>query len=97
MAAEVDEVSRVVIREAGYEEYAVHRVGHGLGISEHEEPYLRFDNDLVLEEGMVFCVEPGIYVPELGGFRHSDTVVLTREGSRPTTDYPRDLASLTIT
>jgi Xaa-Pro dipeptidase len=95
-AARVDEVARDVLREAGFGEYAIHRAGHGLGISAHEEPYLRFDNDLVLEEGMVYCVEPGIYVPGLGGFRHSDTVVLTSEGSRPITEYPTDLASLTI-
>jgi Xaa-Pro dipeptidase len=95
-AAQVDEVARDVLREAGFGEYAIHRAGHGLGISAHEEPYLRFDNDLVLEEGMVYCVEPGIYVPGLGGFRHSDTVVLTSEGSRPITEYPTDLASLTI-
>ncbi len=49
-------------------------------------PYLRFDNDLVLEEGMSFSIEPGIYIPELGGFRHSDTVILTKGGSRK--DYP---------
>lgn len=95
-AAEVDRVSRDVFREAGFAEYAVHRVGHGLGISAHEEPYLRFDNDLVLEEGMVYTVEPGIYLPGLGGFRHSDTVVLTAQGNRAITEYPRDLASLTM-
>lgn len=95
-AARVDEAARNVLRERGFGRYAIHRVGHGLGISAHEEPYLRFDNDLVLKEGMVYCVEPGIYIPGLGGFRHSDTVVLTSEGSRPITEYPTDLASLTI-
>jgi Xaa-Pro dipeptidase len=93
-AAEVDEAAREVIREAGFAEYAVHRAGHGLGISAHEEPYLRFDSKLVLEEGMVFTVEPGVYVPGVGGFRHSDTVVLTREGSRPVTHHPRGLGAL---
>lgn len=96
-AAEVDEVSRGPIREAGFEAYAIHRVGHGLGISAHEEPYLRFDNDLILAEGMVYSVEPGIYVPALGGFRHSDTVVLTADGSQPITEYPSDLKSLVAT
>lgn len=95
-AAEVDGVSRDVLRKAGFGEYAVHRVGHGLGISPHEEPYLRFDNDLALEEGMVYTIEPGIYILGLGGFRHSDTVVLTAEGNRAITEYPRDLASLTV-
>jgi Xaa-Pro dipeptidase len=94
LASEVDDAARRVVRETGLGEYAVHRTGHGLGISAHEEPYLRFDNDLVLEEGMVFTVEPGIYVPGLGGFRHSDTVVLTQEGSEPITDHPRGLEDL---
>lgn len=95
-AREVDDVSREVIRRAGFAEYSIHRVGHGLGLSTHEEPYLRFDNDLVLEEGMAYSIEPGLYVPGLGGFRHSDTVVLTSDGSRLITEYPRDLESLTI-
>ena len=93
-ASEVDRVARKVIQDAGYGGYAVHRTGHGLGISAHEEPHLRFDNDLILEEGMVFTIEPGFYVPGLGGFRHSDTVVLTGQGSRQITGYPADLASL---
>lgn len=94
-AREVDRVAREVLREAGFVEYAIHRVGHGLGISAHEEPYLRFDSGLVLEEGMVYTIEPGIYVPGLGGFRHSDTVVLTSDGCDPITDFPTDLDSLT--
>ncbi|GGB45790.1 peptidase M24 [Lentibacillus populi] len=93
-AYEVDKIAREVFEKDGYGEYAIHRTGHGIGISAHEKPYLRYDNDLILEEGMVFSVEPGIYVPGLGGFRHSDTVVLTSDGSRLITEYPRDLASL---
>lgn len=96
MAREVDEVARRVIRDAGFGDRAIHRVGHGLGLSTHEEPYLRFDNDLAMEEGMAYSIEPGIYIPGLGGFRHSDTVVLTADGSRLITDYPRDLESLTV-
>lgn len=95
-AAQVDDISREVLRAAGFGEYAIHRVGHGLGISAHEEPYLRFDNELVLEEGMVYTIEPGIYIPGLEGFRHSDTVVLTSQGNRAITKYPADLASLTV-
>ncbi|WP_059172911.1 Xaa-Pro peptidase family protein [Bacillus sp. FJAT-27445] len=67
--------------ENGAEEYVNNRVGRGLGLSEHEEPYLRFDNELILEEGMVYTIEPGIYVQGLGGYRHSDTVILTKTGS----------------
>ena len=92
-ASEVDEASRSVIRESGLAEHSVHRVGHGLGVSAHEEPYLRFDNDLVLREGMVFTIEPGVYISGVGGFRHSDPVVLTAEGSYPITEHPRHLRS----
>ncbi|WP_028784023.1 M24 family metallopeptidase [Thalassobacillus devorans] len=95
-ASEVDQVARDMIQKAGVDQYAVHRVGHGLGISAHEEPYIRFDNDLVLEEGMVFCIEPGIYIPELGGFRHSDTVVLRKNGAEQITSYPKTLNELVL-
>lgn len=93
-AKEVNEAALKVIRDAGLEDYVAHRTGHGIGIGLHEEPYLRFDNDLVLEAGMVFCVEPGIYIPDVGGFRHSDTVVLKEDGTEIITEYPRDLDSL---
>jgi Xaa-Pro dipeptidase len=94
-AAQVDEVSREILVKAGYADYAIHRVGHGIGISDHEEPYLRFDNQLVLQKGMVFTIEPGIFIPQVSGFRHSDTVILTDNGSELVTDYPKDLESLT--
>ncbi|MDN6657192.1 MAG: M24 family metallopeptidase, partial [Staphylococcus simulans] len=55
---------------------------------------LRFDNELELKEGMVFCVEPGIYIPGVGGFRHSDTVILKKEGTEVVTNYPHDLEDL---
>ncbi|WP_325999617.1 M24 family metallopeptidase [Virgibacillus pantothenticus] len=93
-ASEVNEVARVIISEAGLEEYMNHRTGHGIGIGLHEEPSLRFDNELSLKEGMVFCVEPGIYVPEVGGFRHSDTVILTNNGAELITEYPRNIEHL---
>lgn len=93
-AREVDIASYEVFKKAGYGEYVNHRVGHGLGLSEHEEPYLRFDNELVLQEGMVYTIEPGVYVPGLGGYRHSDTVILTKNGSYAITQYPRDIDSL---
>lgn len=94
MAKEVDLASRKVFARAGYEDYANHRIGHGLGLSEHEEPYLRFDNELILQAGMVFSIEPGVYVPGIGGFRHSDTVIITHNGSRLITCYPRELQDL---
>ncbi|WP_271397051.1 M24 family metallopeptidase [Salinicoccus roseus] len=95
-AKAVNQAALDVIKEAGYDDYVSHRTGHGIGIGQHEEPSLRFDNDLVLEAGMVFCVEPGIYIPGVGGFRHSDTVVLTEDGAEIITEYPRDLESMII-
>jgi len=95
-AAEVDRVAREWIEKAGYGEFFIHRTGHGIGISPHEKPYLRFDNDLVLQEGMAFTIEPGIYIPGVGGFRHSDTVILIADGSRLITDYPRDMERLIL-
>ena len=95
-AKEVNQVALDVFKEAGLEEYVVHRTEHGIGIGLHEEPSLRFDNDLVLEAGMVFCVEPGIYIPGVGGFRHSDTVVLEEDKTVLITEYPRDIESLII-
>jgi len=93
-AKDVDMAARKIIQEAGYGEYCVHRTGHGLGLDLHEEPYLRFDSDLILKEGMVFSIEPGIYIPNVAGFRHSDTVLITENGAKVITDYPRELKDL---
>lgn len=95
-AGEADMVSRAIVQESGYGIYSVHRSGHGIGIGLHEEPYLRFDNDLILKKGMAFSIEPGIYIPELGGFRHSDTVILTDNGNIKITDYKRELEDLIL-
>ena len=59
------------------------------GLGRHEEPFLIFDSDLVLEENMVFTVEPGIYIPSIGGFRHSDTLIITKDGYEHTTGFKR--------
>ncbi len=71
-------------------------VGHAIGLRNHEAPFLDAGDHTPVEEGMVFTIEPGVYSSELGGFRHSDTVVVTADGIEILTDYPRDLASLTI-
>jgi Xaa-Pro dipeptidase len=70
--------------------------GHGIGLRNHEAPFLDVGDHTKLEPGMVFTVEPGLYDPAIGGFRHSDTVVVTEDGVEILTDYPRDLESLTI-
>ncbi|MCL6597080.1 MAG: M24 family metallopeptidase, partial [Firmicutes bacterium] len=83
-----------VFREAGVSEYVRHHSGHAIGMEGHESPFFDLGDDTVLRPGMVFSVEPGLYVPGLGGFRHSDTVVVTEDGHERLTLYPRDLDSL---
>jgi Xaa-Pro aminopeptidase len=70
--------------------------GHGIGLRNHEAPFLDVGDHTVLEPGMVFTIEPGLYDSALGGFRHSDTVVVTEDGMEKLTDYPSDLESLSL-
>jgi Xaa-Pro dipeptidase len=92
--ADVDRAAREIIQKAGFGQYFIHRTGHGIGISSHEEPSLRFDELMLAQEGMAFSIEPAVFIPGIGGFRHSDTVILTPQGKKIVTDYPRDLESL---
>jgi len=71
-------------------------VGHGIGLRNHEAPFLDLGDRTVVEPGMVFTIEPGVYKSDVGGFRHSDTVVVTEDGIEILTDYPKDIESLTI-
>ena len=73
-----------------------HHTGHAIGLRYHEGPFLDSGDHTEIRPGMVFTVEPGLYSPELGGFRHSDTVLVTEDGIEILTYYPRDLASLVI-
>jgi Xaa-Pro dipeptidase len=73
-----------------------HHTGHAIGLRYHEGPFLDSGDDTEIRPGMVFTVEPGLYAPNLGGFRHSDTVLVTNDGIEILTYYPRDLASLVI-
>lgn len=84
------------LKKAGYGENLLHRTGHGMGITGHEGPFLAEGYDRELEAGMMISVEPGIYLPGLGGFRHSDTVLITDEGYVKLTDAPDSLEALTI-
>ena len=70
--------------------------GHAIGLRNHEAPFLDVGDETPVEAGMVFTIEPGLYDPEVGGVRHSDTVVVTEDGIEILTDYPRDLESLTL-
>lgn len=77
-AGEIDYAARSVIEKAGYGEYFNHRLGHGLGMSVHEFPSIMEGNDLVIEEGMCFSVEPGIYIPGKVGVRIEDCGYVTK-------------------
>ena len=79
-AGELDAAARDVIAEAGYGEYFTHRLGHGIGLAGHEQPFIIAGSDTVLREGMAFSIEPGIYVPGKWGARIEDIVVLTEGG-----------------
>ncbi|HRN50227.1 MAG TPA: aminopeptidase P family protein [Anaerolineales bacterium] len=89
--AVVDEAARDAIEDNGYGQYFTHRTGHGLGMEGHEEPYMRGDNRLPLAEGMSFTVEPGIYLDGRGGVRIEDDVVMTADGPRSLSTFPREL------
>jgi Xaa-Pro dipeptidase len=89
--ADVDKAAREVIEKSGYGVYFTHRTGHGIGMEGHEEPYIRGDNMQLLEPGMAFTVEPGIYLPNRGGVRIEDNVIITDDGADCLSDMPRDL------
>lgn len=90
-AEQVDAAARDVLAEAGLAEYFVHRTGHGIGLSVHEEPYIVAGNDLVLQPGMAFSVEPGIYFPGQWGARIEDIVVVGEDGAESVNHRPHEL------
>lgn len=90
-AHEVDDAARQVITDAGYGEHFVHRTGHGMGVEVHETPYITSTSQTVLDEGMVFSIEPGIYLPGRFGLRLEDIVILRKDGPEVLSELPRDL------
>jgi len=91
---DVDRRTRQVIDDAGYGHYFIHRTGHGIGMEEHEDPYIVEGNELPLEAGHAYSVEPGIYVPGRWGMRLEDIVVTTAGGPRRLNDSDHGLASV---
>ncbi|MEP0506236.1 MAG: Xaa-Pro peptidase family protein [Paracoccaceae bacterium] len=87
----VDDAARGVITDAGYGAYFMHRTGHGMGVEIHETPYITASSQTILEEGMVFSIEPGIYLPGRFGLRLEDIVILRADGPEILSDLPRDL------
>ncbi|MGY1846297.1 MULTISPECIES: M24 family metallopeptidase [unclassified Blastococcus] len=93
-AEQIDAAARTVIADAGWGEYFIHRTGHGIGLDSHEAPYIVAGNQLPLEPGMAFSVEPGIYLPGRHGARIEDIVVCTDDGVRVLNNGPRELVEL---
>jgi len=84
-------VARATIAEAGLGQYFIHRTGHGIGIEEHEDPYLVSGNDTMLAVGHAFSIEPGIYVPGRFGMRLEDIVVVGEDGAIPLNNVDHSL------
>ena len=94
--SEIDTVTQDFFMTKGYGDNILHRTGHGIGMGNHEQPWLSRGSNDVLEENMVISIEPGLYFDDIGGFRHSDTVLVTKDGYEVLTKYPCDLESLII-
>ena len=93
-AEQIDAAARSVLAEARLGEAFLHRTGHGIGVSVHEEPYIAPGNDLVLREGMAFSIEPGIYFPGEWGARIEDIVVVTADGCERLNIAPHGLTAV---
>ncbi|HQC65099.1 MAG TPA: M24 family metallopeptidase, partial [Anaerolineaceae bacterium] len=91
---DIDHLARDVITKGGYGERFTHRTGHGLGMEAHEAPWIVGGSPVVLEEGMVFTIEPGIYLEGFAGVRIEDDVVVTTDGLLSLTDLPREVLPL---
>ena len=88
---DLDALAREYIKEQGFGQYFGHGLGHGVGLDTHEKPVVSPRSDAVVEEGMVFTIEPGIYIPGLGGVRIEDTVAVTSDGCRLLTKVTKQL------
>jgi Xaa-Pro aminopeptidase len=95
-SGDVDAAARQVIADAGYGDYFTHSVGHGIGLEVHETPIMRPKTEIVLQAGMVVTIEPGIYVPQWGGVRIEDDVLITLDGRQILTSVPKELAAMVV-
>jgi len=91
LLAEIDKTARDIITQGGYGEYFTHRLGHGIGLECHEPPDVSLASDIPLEVGMIFSVEPGIYLPGEFGVRIEDLVLVTEDGCEVLNQYPKEL------
>ena len=96
LCSDVDKAVRAYFAHHDLFAHWRHHTGHAIGLRYHEGPFLDTGDHTEIRPGMVFTVEPGLYAPDLGGFRHSDTVLVTDDGIEILTYYPRDLESLVI-
>ncbi len=96
IAEEVDKKSLDQIRKAGFEKFLKHRTGHGIGLEGHESPWIAEGDKTVLKRGMTFSCEPGVYDPDWGGVRHSDTVVVRKDKGEVLNGYPTRLEDMII-
>jgi Xaa-Pro aminopeptidase len=94
--SDVDKAVRKFAKSEGLTGYLLHHSGHSIGLEGHEAPFLDVGDNTELKPGMVLTVEPGVYVPKLGGFRHSDTILVRSDSIEVMTHYPRDTKSLTV-
>ena len=92
----IDLTARQIIEKAGYGDQFIHRTGHGLGIDIHENPKIHSTSEETLKEGMVFTIEPGIYIPGLGGVRIEDDVVVTKNGVKVLNKFPKGLSDMIL-
>lgn len=94
--ATVEETVMEYYEEQGVADYVQHHIGHNIGLQGHERPFLDVGYEGTIRAGELYTVEPGFYIPDVGGFRHSDTIVVTEDGSETLTYYDRDIDSLTV-
>ena len=95
-ASLIDGAARGYLEERGYGSYFGHSLGHGVGLEVHERPVISSRSRDIIKKGMVFTVEPGVYIPGWGGIRIEDTVLVTENGCEILTEYPKDLESMVI-